>query len=47
MSAKNNLTQDIIIIFLVTAFFFFFFRLLSEDKIKFFVIDNIKWITVL
>lgn len=47
MSAKNNLTQDIIIIFLVTAFWDIILRLLSEDKIKFFGIENMKWITVL
>jgi hypothetical protein len=47
MGAKNNLTQDIIIIFLITAFWDVILRLMSEDKIKFFGIENMKWITVL
>lgn len=47
MAAKNNLIQDIIIIFLITAFWDIILRLLSEGKIKFFGIENMKWITVL
>lgn len=47
MDVKNNLTQDIIIIFLITAFWDVILRLMSEDKIKFFGIENMKWITVL
>jgi len=47
MSAKNNLTQDIIIIFSITAFWDVILRLMSEGKIKFLGIENMKWITVL
>jgi len=47
MSVKNNLTQDIIIIFLITAFWDVILRLMSEGKIKFLGIENMKWITVL
>ena len=47
MDVKNNLTQDIIIIFLITAFWDVILRLMSEDKIKFFGIENMKWVTVL
>lgn len=47
MSLKNNLTQDIIIIFLITAFWDIILRMMSEGKIKFFGIENMKWITVL
>ena len=47
MGEKNNLTQDIIIIFLITAIWDVILRLMSEDKIKFFGIENMKWITVL
>lgn len=47
MSAKNNLMQDIIIIFLITAFWDVILRLMSEGKIKFFGIENMKWITAL
>lgn len=47
MGAKNNLMQDIIIIFLITAFWDVILRLMSEGKIKFFGIENMKWITVL
>ena len=47
MSVKNNLMQDIVIIFLITAFWDVILRLMSEGKIKFFGIENMKWITVL
>ena len=47
MGAKNNLMQNIIIIFLITAAWDVILRLLSEDKIKFFGIENMKWVTVL
>tara|TARA_B100000768_G_scaffold181607_1_gene205358 strand:- start:3388 stop:3843 length:456 start_codon:yes stop_codon:yes gene_type:complete len=47
MTAKNNLTQDIIIIFLITAFWDVILRLFSEKKLKFFGLENMKWITVL
>lgn len=47
MNTENNLTKDIIIIFLITAFWDVILRLFSEGKITFFVIENMKWITVL
>lgn len=47
MSAKINLTKDIIIIFLITAFWDVILRLFSEGKLKFFGIEKMKWITVL
>lgn len=47
MSVKNNLTQDVIIIFIITALWDVILRLMSEGKIKFFGIENMKWITVL
>jgi hypothetical protein len=47
MSANNNLAQNIIIIFLITAFWDVILRMMSEGKIKFFGIENMKWITVL
>lgn len=47
MGAKNNLMQNVIIIFLITAFWDVILRLLSEDKIKFFGIENMKWVNVL
>ena len=47
MNTENNLTKDIIIIFLITAVWDVILRLFSEGKIKFFGIENMKWITVL
>jgi hypothetical protein len=47
MSKKNILTKDIIIIFLITAFWDVILRLFAEDKLKFFGIEKMKWITVL
>lgn len=47
MSAKNNLMHDITIIFIITALWDVILRLMSEGKIKFFGIENMKWITVL
>lgn len=47
MSIKNNLTQDVIVIFIITALWDVILRLISEGKLKFFGIENMKWITVL
>ena len=47
MSVKNNLSQDVIIIFIITALWDVILRMMSEGKIKFFGIENMKWITVL
>lgn len=47
MSVKNNLMQDVIIIFIITALWDVILRMMSEGKIKFLGIENMKWITVL
>ncbi len=47
MMPKNILSTDIIIVFLITAVWDVILRLFAENKIKFFGLEKMKWITVL